>query len=84
MALGERIKVIRERRGLSQNELSRRSGVRQALISELEAGKKQDTTGLALRRLATTLGVTVDYLVGMYEEEKDSEMNPAAAVSIGV
>ena len=38
------------------------------MISELEAGKKTDTTGQVLRRLGQTLGVTVDYLVGMYDE----------------
>jgi transcriptional regulator with XRE-family HTH domain len=70
MELGRKIKAIRERRGWSQNELSRLSGVRQALISELEAGKKTDTTGQVLRRLGQTLGVTVDYLVGMYDERE--------------
>lgn len=81
MTLGERIKRIRERRNLSQNELSRQSGVRQALISELESGKKQDTTGGALRRIALTLGVSVDYLVGMYND--GSEYEPAAAALVG-
>ena len=72
MPLGTRLKRERERKGWSQNELSRLSGVRQALISELESGKKRDTTGLVLKRLARTLGVTMDYLAGMYEdEEKD-------------
>lgn len=66
MTLGERVKFIRDRHGWSQNELSRRSGVRQALISELEAGKKLDTTGWVLRRLADALGVTTDYLVGRF------------------
>ena len=73
MTLGERICVIRERRQWSQNELSRKSGVRQALISELESGKKLDTTGSVLKRLAETLGVTVDYLVGMYGDGDDVE-----------
>jgi hypothetical protein len=33
----------------------------------LESGKKVDTTGQALKRLARALGVSVDYLVGMYD-----------------
>ena len=68
MPLGDRLKRERERKRWSQNELSRLSGVRQALISELESGKKRDTTGSVLKRLARTLGVTMDYLGGMYEE----------------
>jgi transcriptional regulator with XRE-family HTH domain len=71
MPLGDRLKRERERKRWSQNELSRLSGVRQALISELESGKKRDTTGLVLKRLARTLGVTMDYLGGMYEEEEE-------------
>ena len=77
MPLGDRLKRERARKGWSQNELSRLSGVRQALISELESGKKRDTTGLALKRLARTLGVTMDYLAGMYEDEDKDE--PAQA-----
>jgi len=73
MPLGTRLKRERERKGWSQNELSRLSGVRQALISELESGKKRDTTGLVLKRLARTLGVTMDYLAGMYEDEEKDE-----------
>ena len=74
MTLGDRIKATREKRGWSQNELSRLSGVRQALLSELESGKKDDTTGLALKRLAMTLGVTVDFLVGMYDDQETVNM----------
>ena len=79
MSLGERLKREREKKRWSQNELSRQSGVRQALISELESGKKRDTTGLVLKRLARTLGVTMDYLAGMYEDEDKDE--PAQAVA---
>ena len=73
MALGDRLKFIREQKGLSQNELSRRSGVRQALISELESGKKEDTTGHALRSMARVLGVSVDYLLATFEPGKEAE-----------
>jgi len=79
MPLGTRLKRERERKGWSQNELSRLSGVRQSLISELESGKKRDTTGSVLKRLARTLGVTMDYLGGMYEEEEErtAELRPS-------
>jgi transcriptional regulator with XRE-family HTH domain len=81
VTLGERLKLIRERRDLSQNELSRRSGVRQALISEIESGKKEDTTGHALRSMARVLGVSVDYLLGTFDP--DSEPVPTAVASVG-
>ena len=75
MTLGERIKTIRDHRGWNQQELARRAHVRPALISELESGKKTDTTGSVLRRLARTLGVSIDYLVGLYNH--DPNRSPA-------
>lgn len=62
--LGERLKHARERKGWSQRELARQAGVRHAIISELETGKKTDTMGSILKRLARALGVSVDYLLG--------------------
>ncbi len=38
--VGDRIKVERDKRSWSQSELSRRSGVAQAYISQVEAGER--------------------------------------------
>jgi transcriptional regulator with XRE-family HTH domain len=70
--LGEKLKALRELRGWSQRELARQSGVRQTLISELESGRKEDTTGSNLRKLAETLHVSVDYLVGKHNDPNRS------------
>ena len=83
MALGEKLKDLRERRGWSQHELARQAHVRQALISALETGKQVDTTGSVLRRLARTLGVTMDYLGGMYNGTVDPSPCPGEALSCG-
>lgn len=69
MTLGERLCQLRMARGWSQKDLARRAHVRQALLSELESGKKQDTTGQVLARLANALHVGVDYLLGRYGDE---------------
>ena len=71
MTLADRIRISRERRGWSQNELARRARMTQALISELEAGKRKEPRLTTLRRLAETLGVTTDYLIGMYRDERE-------------
>jgi transcriptional regulator with XRE-family HTH domain len=76
MTLGDRIKRERERLGWSQNELARRARVRQAQLSEVEAGKRHDMMASILRRIARALGVSMDYLAGIYEDEK-SEGLPA-------
>jgi transcriptional regulator with XRE-family HTH domain len=82
MTLGEKLKALREARGWSQQELARRSGVRQALLSELELGKKEDTTGRNLRRLARALHVSVDYLVGMYNGPPDPRGRPGEELTL--
>jgi transcriptional regulator with XRE-family HTH domain len=63
MALGARLRHAREGRGWSQEELSRRSGVRRALLSELETGKKSNPSANVLLALARVLHVSVDYLL---------------------
>ena len=69
--LGERLKHARERKEWSQRELARQAGVRHAIISELETGKKTDTIGSILKRLARALGVSVDYLIGTWDDEDE-------------
>jgi Predicted transcriptional regulators len=64
MTLGERLRHMRTLRRWSQRELAERAGVRQALISQLESGRQQDTTSANVRKLALALGCTVDYLTG--------------------
>jgi transcriptional regulator with XRE-family HTH domain len=48
--IGEQLEALRQAAGLSQSELSRRSGVRRASVCDIEAGKQQPTweTVLAL------------------------------------
>jgi transcriptional regulator with XRE-family HTH domain len=67
--LGSRIKQSRERLGWSQNELARRSGVPQPLLSQLEAGQRDSMTTDNAKRLARALGVGVDYLIGTWEDD---------------
>ena len=67
MTLGTRIQALREARGWSRLELARQAHIPQRLITALESGAKRDTTGAVLIRLARTLGVSLDYLVGLYD-----------------
>jgi len=67
VTLGEKVKQLRLKRRWTQDELAKRAQVRAPLVSELESNKKLDTTGSVLRRLAWTLGVSIDYLVGVYD-----------------
>ncbi len=68
MTFGNRLTQRRTLLALSQAELSRRSGVAQALISRMESGQIQEPGMSTIRSLATALGVTSDYLIGMCDE----------------
>jgi transcriptional regulator with XRE-family HTH domain len=81
LTLGQRLKQWRKNAGFSQRKLSRVTGVRQALISELELGRKQDTTGVNLDALAKAFGKTVDQL--MHGEHYDGDTEPAGAALVG-
>lgn len=60
---GTRLRRARYAKGWSQQEVGRRSGLSQSLISELENGTKDDTTGRLWLRLARVLGVDVNWLL---------------------
>jgi len=83
MPLGDRLRRERLRKGWGVRELARLSGVRYALISELETGKKDDTTGRNLKRLARVLGVSVDYLLGTFEDNEQGDDEPAGVALVG-
>ena len=77
MQIGERIQRLRGRRNWSQADLAELSGVKQSLLSRIERGSRPNPTADVLRKLATALGCTTDYLIGMHED-KDSESEPTA------
>lgn len=56
------IKKLREQQGLTQNELSTKSGVSRNLIARLESGDIQNTTTDTLFKIANALEVRVENL----------------------
>ena len=76
MHLGQRIKTQREKKGWSQHELARQSGIPQGTISRIESGTMHDIQTTYAKRLARALGISLDYLVGMYEDEDDEPAHP--------
>ena len=77
MRIGERIKLYREKKGWNQRELARQAQVDHAWIYRLETGERNNISLEAAKRLAKALGVTLDYLAGMYDDdEKESPHAP--------
>ena len=61
MGLGLKIKECREAKGMTQLQLAEAVGVDQAAISYYEKDFKVPSLAVA-KRIATALGVTLDYL----------------------
>jgi transcriptional regulator with XRE-family HTH domain len=57
-ALSERIRLCREKAGLSQQELAQAAGLSLSLVAKLEQGTKADPRVSSLMALAYGLGVT--------------------------
>lgn len=54
----------REKKGISQNQLARMSGVPQSVISDIESGKTKAPRIDTLMAIAAALGMTVNELIG--------------------
>jgi transcriptional regulator with XRE-family HTH domain len=79
-AIGRRIKRLREQRGLTMRALAAQAGIAVSSIAAVETGTRsgERLSAQTCRRLANALGVTIDYLVGMHEDEKGSEQMATA------
>lgn len=63
--MGYKIKELREKKNMTQEELAEKSGVSRTIISSLENGSP-NTTSKTLVRIARALEVSIDKL--FYEE----------------
>ena len=60
--MGYRIKAVREKIGMSQTQLSKKSGISRATIWMLESGEDKITTTKTLSKIAEAMNVTIDEL----------------------
>lgn len=68
MTIGEQIKAARKKAGLTQAQLSEKSGVAAISIHQYEAGKREPRLEQLLR-LAPALNVSMAYLLGVEDAE---------------
>lgn len=61
MSLDERLKEARKNAGLSQKEVSERTGIAKSTLSEYESGKTTPTMN-ALYKIMNVIGVSADFL----------------------
>ena len=62
--LAERIKYLREEKGLTQSNLGEAVGYDQSRVAKWESGKLEPNAE-TLKKLAVFFGVTSDYLIGL-------------------
>jgi len=72
MEFAERLRQLRERTGLNQNAFAKEADVPQPVVYRLEAGIRGvgGLTVAVAQKLARTLGVSVDHLIGMYDDDR--------------
>lgn len=64
MTVGERIQKARKKVGMKQSELAQKIGVAVVTIGQYERGKRQPDLE-QLQRIASELGISLDYLLGL-------------------
>lgn len=60
MFLGYKLKQLRKEKGLTMVELEKMSGIKQAMLSQIESGKKNPRPA-TVEKLANALGVNREY-----------------------
>jgi transcriptional regulator with XRE-family HTH domain len=68
---GQRVARIRQERGLSVQELATKAHTTYQTIWRIEAGKMPAPSIVLAQRIGRALGVGVDYLIGMFEDDED-------------
>ena len=70
------LKKLREESGISQEELGNIIGVSKSTIGMYEQGKRMPQKDTILMKIASTFGVTIDFLLG-YAPTRNSELKTA-------
>jgi transcriptional regulator with XRE-family HTH domain len=69
---GERIREIRDKRGLTQDQLATQAKISKSFLSEIE-NNNRNVSSQALLRIANILGASVDYLLTGESKEATSK-----------
>src|SRR5262249_38343412 len=80
--LGERVMLLRRRKGLSQPELAHQAGMSVTTLNRVE-NAHQSLYMEKLVALAKALGTTTDFLLGLSEQDEPSELLPAGVAMVG-
>jgi XRE family transcriptional regulator, master regulator for biofilm formation len=66
--IGLRIRCLREKKGYSISELAKRAAISKSYLSQIERNLQVNPSLQLLSRLASTLGTSLDDLIGLDQE----------------
>lgn len=69
MPISEKLKMLRDRRELTLDELAEQTGLSRSALSNYETNESKEVSQFALVTLAKFYGVSTDYLLGLSELE---------------
>jgi transcriptional regulator with XRE-family HTH domain len=75
LTLGERLKKLRENKGLLQEDTAKYLKVTQKTISNYEKNERKPDPD-TLKQLAIFYGVTSDYLIGKSDDQNEIKLSP--------
>ena len=73
MTMGERIRYLRESKGMTQEELGEKIGVQKSAIRKYEKGEVQNIKRSNIKKLADIFGVSPTYLMCLEDEQQTAE-----------
>jgi len=75
MHIGDRIKFLRKRAGLTQRELAKEMHLAGSTLSQYESGQRTPSDTVK-KNLADYFGVSVDYLMGREDAQRIPQESP--------
>src|SRR4051794_8256823 len=81
LKLGRRIRELRNRAGLSLEELAERSKVSRAMLSKIERGENNPTL-LVVVKIASGLGISIAQLIGVGEQQTALKVSKDSQVTL--
>ena len=69
--LASLVKETREKIGISQRELSRRTGIDNNTLAKIEKGERKKPNVLSLKKLSSVLNLSLDMLMELCEYSKE-------------
>lgn len=81
LLFGQRVMAMRERRGLTQQELAQQAGTSYQTIWRIERGLLKAPNVFLAARIAKALSASLDYLAGIYDERARCPLHATAVES---